>query len=127
MSPTSCDRDILHRLATFTGRTVADVAGCLHSRAPTVSCRRVWRCTGRCHLAIVISDEFPGDQTSLVTLRTWWRLIGEITNEFDLEAMLQSAGRRLAPRVVPGGVTLEELAEQTGVELPDGDLSLTAT
>jgi len=120
-------RDIL-QAGDPTGRTVADVQrDVLHLPGtnrvlPTVSAMR----EEGAHLAIVI-DEFGGTD-GLVTLEDLVEeLIGEITDEFDLEGGHAAQSPEDGwPRVVPGGVTLEELAEQTGVELPDGDYETAA-
>ena len=76
---------------------------------------------------LIVIDEFGGTD-GLVTLEDLVEeLIGEITDEFDLEGGHAAQSPEDGwPRVVPGGVTLEELAEQTGVELPDGDYETAA-
>lgn len=89
---------------------------------PTVSAMR----EQGAHLAIVV-DEFGGTD-GLVTLEDLVEeLIGEITDEFDLDD--GSAPKELPsgwPRTLSAGLTIEEFAEETGVLLPDGDYETVA-
>lgn len=71
------------------------------------------------HLAVVV-DEYGGTD-GIVTLEDLLEeIVGEIRDEYDDE---EPAAHDLStgPQRVPGGLTIEEFAEQTGVELPDGD------
>jgi putative hemolysin len=80
----------------------------------------------RIHLAVVI-DEYGGTD-GIVTLEDMVEeLVGEIQDEFDKGA--QAARRRGPGGVVSidGGMNLEDVAEATGVELPDeGDYETVA-
>ncbi len=73
---------------------------------------------GRAHLAIVV-DEYGGT-AGIVTLEDLVEeLIGEIQDEYDLE---EGAPRKLqgGQLEVDGLLNLDEFAEQTGVNLPEG-------
>jgi putative hemolysin len=72
----------------------------------------------RAHLAIVV-DEYGGT-AGIVTLEDLVEeLIGDIRDEYDLE-QAQSTTLRGGEVEVDGLLNLDEFAEQTGIELPEG-------
>jgi putative hemolysin len=79
------------------------------------------------HLAIVV-DEFGGTD-GIVTLEDLVEeIVGDIRDEYDQEpdALLVRSGGTAGPTFVSGGLTIEDVAEETGVELPDGDYETVA-
>ncbi|GAA1506899.1 hemolysin family protein [Nocardioides humi] len=111
------------------GRVVADVQReVLHLPGtnkvlPTVVLLRE---EGR-HLAVVV-DEFGGTD-GIVTLEDLVEeIVGDIRDEYDEPDALapRAAGGPAGPVVVPGGLTIEDVAEETGVVLPDGDYETVA-
>jgi putative hemolysin len=72
----------------------------------------------RAHLAIVV-DEYGGT-AGIVTLEDLVEeLIGDIQDEYDVEAV-PSRRLRTGEIEVDGLMNLDDFAEQTGIELPDG-------
>jgi putative hemolysin len=72
----------------------------------------------RAHLAIVV-DEYGGT-AGIVTLEDLVEeLIGDIRDEYDLE-QAQATTLRGGDVEVDGLLNLDEFAEQTGIELPEG-------
>ncbi len=72
----------------------------------------------RAHLAIVV-DEYGGT-AGIVTLEDLMEeLIGDIKDEYDVEA-LPSRRLRTGEIEVDGLMSLDDFAEQTGIELPEG-------
>ncbi len=107
-------------------RTVADVQRpILHLPGtnlvlPTVATMR----KDGTHLAVVV-DEYGGTD-GIVTLEDLVEeIVGDIRDEYDErpEPTLDELG---SDTVVDGGLTIEDFAEETGVELPDGDYETAA-
>ncbi|MDQ6526109.1 hemolysin family protein [Nocardioides sp. LHD-245] len=80
------------------------------------------------HLAIVV-DEFGGTD-GIVTLEDLVEeIVGDIRDEYDQEPdglLVRRSGGPAGPTFVSGGLTIEDVAEETGVELPDGDYETVA-
>ncbi len=75
------------------------------------------------HLAVVV-DEYGGTD-GIVTLEDLVEeIVGDIRDEYDIERpqRLDASGSA----VVAGGLTIEDFAEETGVELVDGDYETVA-
>ncbi len=107
-------------------RTVADVQReVLHLPAtnlvlPTVSTMR----KDGTHLAVVV-DEYGGTD-GIVTLEDLVEeVIGDIRDEYD-ERPTPTFDELGAGTMVDGGLTIEDFAETTGIELPDGDYQTAA-
>ncbi|MBM7517686.1 hemolysin family protein [Nocardioides nitrophenolicus] len=112
------------------GRTVADVRReVLHlpgtnTLLPTVVLLR----KEGTHLAIVV-DEFGGTD-GIVTLEDLVEeIVGDIRDEYDPEPDQPPTGPAegpVGPVLVSGGLTIEDVAEETGLLLPDGDYETVA-
>ncbi|WP_135848996.1 hemolysin family protein [Serinibacter arcticus] len=103
--PARTVRDLTRRIIVLPGSNVL---------LPAMSTMR----RERIHIAIVI-DEYGGTD-GIVTLEDLVEeLVGEIHDEHDA-VVLEQRPVPGAPVVVPGGLTIEDVAERTGVELPDG-------
>lgn len=78
------------------------------------------------HLAVVV-DEYGGTD-GIVTLEDLIEeIVGEIQDEYDAEIPVVETKDHLGgPIVVSAGLTIEDFAEETGVELPDGDYETAA-
>jgi len=80
------------------------------------------------HLAVVV-DEFGGTD-GIVTLEDLVEeIVGDIRDEYDLEPETipsSATGDAVGPTVVAGGLTIEDVTEQTGVAIPDGDYETVA-
>ncbi|KAA1428103.1 HlyC/CorC family transporter [Nocardioides antri] len=118
-------RDLLD-VSPSDGRTVADVQReVLHLPGtnrvlPTVS---IMREEGT-HLAVVV-DEYGGTD-GIVTLEDLVEeIVGDIRDEYDVhpEAPPELVGSGTA---VEGGLSIEDFADATGIELPDGDYETAA-
>ncbi len=110
------------------GRTVADVQrDVLHLPGtnhvlPTVATMR----GAGTHLAVVV-DEYGGTD-GIVTLEDLVEeVVGDIQDEYDVErpAVVGSPGST-GPVEVSGGLTIEDFADETGIDLPDGDYETAA-
>jgi len=75
------------------------------------------------HLAVVV-DEYGGTD-GIVTLEDLVEeIVGDIRDEYDVErSMLRD---RTGVATLPGGLTIEDFAEETGVTLEDGDYETVA-
>lgn len=117
-------RDLLD-VAPDDPRTVADVRrDILHLPGtnrvlPSVS---LMRAAGT-HLAVVV-DEYGGTD-GIVTLEDLVEeIVGDIQDEYDVDQ--RGAADAGDVTTLPGGLTIEDFAEQSGVELADGDYETVA-
>ncbi|MXG91140.1 DUF21 domain-containing protein [Nocardioides sp. YIM 123512] len=75
------------------------------------------------HLAVVV-DEYGGTN-GIVTLEDLVEeIVGEIRDEYDDEPV--DLAETVGSHTVSGGLSIEDFAERTGVELPDGDYETVA-
>ncbi|PWD50560.1 hypothetical protein C8046_07740 [Serinibacter arcticus] len=103
--PASSIRDLTRRILVLPGSNVL---------LPSMSVMR----RERLHMAVVI-DEYGGTD-GIVTLEDLVEeLVGEIHDEHDAVAREHRPDPD-GPVVVPGGLTIEDATERTGVPLPDG-------
>ncbi|TDT30945.1 hemolysin family protein [Naumannella halotolerans] len=115
-------RDLIGRRAT-NSRVVGDVARNILSLPnsnrvlPTVELMR----EKRVHMAVVI-DEYGGTD-GIVTLEDLLEeIVGEIADEYDTEEKVHEVGST----TISAGLSIEDFAQETGVELPDGDYETVA-
>ncbi|GMA32395.1 hemolysin family protein [Litorihabitans aurantiacus] len=103
--PARTVRDLTRRIIVLPGSNVL---------LPSMSVMR----RERIHIAVVI-DEYGGTD-GIVTLEDLVEeLVGEIHDEHD-DVVIEQRPVPGAPVLVPGGMTIEDVAERTGVTLPDG-------
>ena len=106
-------------------RTVADVRRevlVLPSTNPVLPTVQTMRRSGT-HLAVLV-DEYGGTD-GIVTLEDLVEeIVGEIRDEYD--APDQPGHRVAGPQALDGGLSIEDFAELSGVELPDGDYETVA-
>ena len=117
-------RDLLN-VSPDDARTVADVRRdvlllpATNRVLPSVSIMR----EAGTHLAVVV-DEYGGTD-GIVTLEDLVEeIVGDIRDEYDVE--LPRRTDAAGSVTVPGGLTIEDFARETGVELADGDYETVA-
>lgn len=111
-------RDLLDGIAD---RTVADLTQPImflpvtNRLLPSLSLMRAQDA----RIAVVV-DEYGGTDGIVTPEDMLEELIGKISAEYDALEPSTDAGRRDDRQVVDAGVTIEEFAEITGIDLPDG-------